>query len=607
MPRAAAAAAEVGDNPKAVALLLLLAAILYELPGAPLPEPSPEVRARVEAALVRVRTGREEEVERGVRELAFVGEPALGLVLKRLNRAGPGERLMLLVSMSRVPRAAPLLERARSDLSAPVRAWFAPLVAEPQPPLKELAARYIQFLSIAEKERLQDHRGDYEEHIRKLRELTDEELKVAIEEMEYARLLQDHLPRMRDPLFAKLVQARRKEAALMFAERGALALRDGELEPSMRDPLFVTYLALLREKDNAFHAAVVALVALGPEIDPVLSGLLRNETHEPRVILRLRCAVRADRGRGLYSDLSAYRPEVQRTLLDLAPEILQPKAVLAAGEWGARSSDASVRRRALALLATYPAPAGAAAARALLDPEREDLRSPDFIAAAQLLARAGLAEDLARLAALAEIQVPQTDTARARRLSSLRVAAVRGLRGFEGAGREQLAERYFAAQSPLLRGLGIQLTRDRSGLERRLAEAEEAALIRALALRLLEVHGLDATAPVLTALRRLDPLRRGTLLQRLRRLDAVEALVELAQDDDPALQRAALRHLLSFEKLDARFVGDGRIGGVDACCIRSRCWHWPGVLERWHAMAWDLPWSATRRGSSRGQLAWPGS
>ncbi|MCZ6574157.1 MAG: hypothetical protein O7C98_13445 [Planctomycetota bacterium] len=536
-----------------MALLLLLATTLYELPGAPLPEPAPEVRLRVEAALVRLRQGREEEVERAVRELAFAGEPALGLVLKRLNEAGPGERLLLLVSMSRVPRAAPLLERARSDPSAPVRAWFAPLVTEPTPPLKELAARYIKFLSIAEKEKLQDHRVDYEEYIRKLRELTDEELKVAIEELSNALLLQDHLPRMRDPAFAELVRARRKEAALEFAKRGARALRTGELAPYRGDPLFVTYLALLREKGNAFHTAVVALIALGPEIDLALAGLLGQETHEPRVILRLRSAVRADRGRGLYGDLSVYRPEVQRALLDLAPEILDPQEGIVAGEWGTRSGDAGVRSYALALLASYPAPAGVASARALLDPEREDLRSPDFIAAAQLLARAGLAEDLARLATLAEIQVPQADTACARRLSSLRVAAVRGLRGFEGVGREQLAERYFASESPILRGLGVQLARDRAGLERRLAEAEDAALMRVLAQRLLEVHGLDAAAAVLDALRRLGPSQRVVLLQRLRRLDAVEAFVELAEDDDPALQQKALGHLLSFEQLDARF------------------------------------------------------
>jgi hypothetical protein len=107
-----------------VLLLTLLLAGLYELPGlADQPAPDAARGARIEAAMTTIRTGAGDEVDRAVRELALCGEAALSALVRRLNEAEPGERLLLLAAASPMPRAAPLLEQAKKDPHPAVRAW----------------------------------------------------------------------------------------------------------------------------------------------------------------------------------------------------------------------------------------------------------------------------------------------------------------------------------------------------------------------------------------------------------------------------------------------------------------------------------------------------
>ena len=129
-------------------ILVVLLAATYVLPDAPGPAPDAAQAARLARALASIRSG--DDADAGVREIALLGEVALPAVVARLNEAGAGERLLLLAAVSRMDRAAPLLEQARDDAHPAVRAWADRGRPRPRPPLRTLAARYLDGLAYGE-------------------------------------------------------------------------------------------------------------------------------------------------------------------------------------------------------------------------------------------------------------------------------------------------------------------------------------------------------------------------------------------------------------------------------------------------------------------------
>ncbi|MGQ0612627.1 MAG: hypothetical protein ACT4PV_02595 [Planctomycetaceae bacterium] len=519
-------------------LLAALLAALYTLPDGPaFPTPDPAATARLARALQSLAALEGEEADRAAREIALLGERALPATVRRLNEAPAGERLLLLAAVSRMPRAAPLLEQARNDPDPAVRAWATPPPRPPAPPLQALAARYLDILGLAEQPRRRE---------------VDDELRGLDPAAPPGPGAARHLSLMRDQAFARRVQAERRRAAEEFATAGARALQSGALQPRLDDASFVAFLALLREEGGARDLAVVAVVGLGEAVAPALESFLRREgSHDPGVIARILCAVRADRGRALFERLDALPPVAQRALLALAREALSPPETCALAEGLLASPDEYVRQVALDVLLRLPAPAGRAAARALLDPERAELTAGDFRRAAELLARAGESEDLPLLLGLAQLGAPADGTRASERLRRLKDEAVRALREWRGAGGEEAGAAFLASPSEGLRVLGLDMVRERARLERFVEEEPNPALAAAGIERLLALFGADAEAVALRALERFER-ERGKLLAALRAAGAVEALLGVAEGADPALRVAALRELGRVERVDPR-------------------------------------------------------
>jgi len=477
-----------------------------------------------------VRTGDADEGDRGVRELALVGVVALPAIVARLNAAESGERLLLLAAVRRIPEAAILLEQARKDKSAAIRAWVAGPPKRAPDDLRLLAARYLDLLALAEEKR---------------RVEADEDL--AGLEPGVGRPAKDFKTvrkRMRDRRLADAVQNERNRAALRFAHAGGRALREGRLRPGLSDPIFVAYLALLREENSSFYYALTALVSVGPPLAPVLEPLLTRENHDPRKILRLLFAVRHDGGRGLYAGFAAMRTDAQRAMVTLAPRVFEGEELVSRLESAAVSEEGDVRAVALDALLRLDAPAGRAIASGLLDATRYGI--VEFRRAARLLARAGPPYDL--LTQYAEVTVPDDGSEMAAQLRMLRRACIGALRTVRTVA---LAERFLKAESRQLRTLGIDLLDDPEALVAHARVEPDRGLAVAAGLRGLEL-GAEPRAIV-------ELLRRGgghlprQLFMVLRRLGAVDLLVELAQDEDESVSRQALQQIGHLAQLDIKY------------------------------------------------------
>ncbi len=544
-------------------VLLLLAG--YELldPGA-FPPPDAARAARIEKALAIVRTGEGANVDAAVRDLALCGEAALPAIVRRLNEAGGGERLLLLAAASPTARAAPLLEQARSDPHPAVRAWAQGPPREREPALRDLAREYLDLLAVAEPRAY----GEVESDLKPLGDRLGQR----------PATLETQRRRMQDSDVQDAVRKERARSATRFAAAGARALDRGEIAPDLGDAAFVAYVGLLREEDgNAASHAAAALVAKGEAVVPTLERLLDRENHDPKKIARILCSVGADGGRGLYGGFEGRLPEVQRALLDLAPDVLGGADLVGLLELAALLPDESVRTVALDALLELPPPAGREPARALLDPQR--YRPSDFKRAAQLLARCGDLEPLALFAALPEVpagpmgdqsggageesggdgeehedglRVPEARRQGGRagsapQLSSIRAAAQTALRSATGPAVETMGRGFLDAEAKGLRTLGIDLVRDRDLLVAH-ARAEPAAdLARAAVLRLLALHP-DAADTALELLAARGVPADTPVLQLLVACGRIDLIVGLGVASDNALQALA-----NLPVIDGRF------------------------------------------------------
>ncbi|MHC4340677.1 MAG: hypothetical protein ACYSX0_10770 [Planctomycetota bacterium] len=517
----------------------LLLASLYSLPdGLEIPAPAADAQVRIDEAMALVRRGDGAEAERAVRALALVGEAALPAIVRRLNEAQPGERLLLLSAVSRMPRAEILLEQAGRDPSRAIRVWRSgPPAREPES-LKYLAARYLDLLALAEEK----SRIDADQDLQGL----DPRVGRPTESFDSIR------KRMRDRALADSIQTQRRRAAMSLAVAGGRALRSGALKPSRDDPIFMAYLGLLREEDLSFLHALTALVAVGEPLAPVLEPLLEKENHDPRKLVRILCTVQPDGGGGLFKGLSAHRPDVQRALVRVAPESLSGKELESFLEKAAVAQDRSVRTAALDSLLDLEPPAGRRVGRALLEAGRYE--PADLRRATLLLARCGELEPLIEYAA---IDVPKDGSEMATWLENARrfsIAALRAHRDLTGAA---LGERFLRSESKRLRVLGIDLVSDPETLLTHAREEKEPVLARSAADRALEVGGRPFARQVVQLMRDAGEGRLpAKVLQSLRNHGCVELLIQLARDPVKDLRREALGQLGQLPAVDARYEAD---------------------------------------------------
>ncbi|HEX5138002.1 MAG TPA: hypothetical protein VFY93_13585, partial [Planctomycetota bacterium] len=509
-------------------LLPLLLLVAYELPDLEkIPAPDAPHASRIEKALATIRTGEGPEVDVAVRDLALCGECALGAIVRRLGEAPAGERLLLLAAASPMPRAAPLLEQARADEHPAVRAWAGPAKREKDPPLREIAEAYLDLLAVAE-QRLY---GDADEDLRPLRdriERREDSFEVRRRRFREDKELQE------------VLRGERDRAATRFARAGALALERGEMRPDLEDPVFVLFTALLREEGDAAYYATVALVHAGEKVAPALEVLLGRESQEPKKIVRILRAIRPEGASRLYDGFLVRRPDIQHALVDIAPEVLEGKALVAFLEEAAAEADESVRIAALDALLELPAPAGREPARTLLDPER--FGPGEYKRAAELLARCGELEPLELFATLPPAPPgPSGDTPR---ISNLRAAAQTALRGASGDAVEAMGRRFLEAESKGVRTLGIDLVRDRDALVARARAEPGDDLARAAILRLLALHP-DAAETAVEILHARGLEADTPVLRRLLDAGRVDLVVTLA-----ATQSAALHILSNLPSID---------------------------------------------------------
>ncbi len=537
-------------------LLLILVAAGYELPdpGAFAP-PDATRAARIEKALAIVRTGEGGNVDAAVRDLALCGETALPAIVKRLNEAGGGEKLLLLAAASPMAQGAALLEQARSDPHPAVRAWAQGPPHEREPALRDLAREYLDLLAAAEPRTY----GDVATDLRPLRDGLGQR-PATVETLRR---------RIQDSDVQNAVRKERERSATRFAVAGARALARGEIAPDLADAVFVAYVGLLREEDgNAAARATAAIVAKGEAAAPALEQLLDRENHDPRKIARILCSVRPDGGRGLYADFERRLADVQSALLDIAPGVLEGADLLSLLEHAALLPDESVRTAALDALLELPPPAGRDPARSLLDPQR--FRPSDFKRAAELLARCGELEQLAPFAALHEDhgparkepgrgvgrsgrrvedgegerdhggppEVPAGPLGDAPQLSSLRAAAQTALRGATGPAVENMGKGFLGAEAKGLRTLGIDLVRDPATLLAYARSEPASDLARAAVLRLLSLDPGSAEAALDLLAARGIPADTP-VLQILVACGRVDLLVGLGATSDVALHALA--------------------------------------------------------------------
>ncbi|MHC4959082.1 MAG: hypothetical protein ACYTGN_11980 [Planctomycetota bacterium] len=493
---------------------LLLVAQTYALPSG-LPAPDAVQQKRIDAALAAVRGGGSV----AVRQLALVGDVAIPAVVKRLNAAPPAERLLLLAALRPMKAAAPLVDAAKKDPSPAVRAWAEGAPAPPEPDLRRLAARYLDLLALAEEKR----RVEVDVDLKGM----EPRLGRPIETFAHVK------ERMRDRRLADQVQYERKLVAARFARAGAL------LQPTRANPVFMAYLALLREESGAALFYVLpALVDMGERLVPVLEPLLEQENHDPRRVLRVLFAVRADKGVGLYERFDGFRPDTQRALVKLAHGVLAPEPRAAFYAQATRVKDGSVRAAALEELLALPAPAGAEAARDVLKPGA-DKSILAHRRAALLLARAGVLEPLAEYA---EIEPPDDKAEVSGDLGRIQRACIAALRD-HGA---SLAERFLRSSSPRVRYLGAELETDGKRLLQLAYGERDAKFARHLGRRAAETGDEQVAREAVAFLRRGDTRVHLGVLRGLRRRGFAGLLAELAPDEPRALDQ-----LSQFEALPA--------------------------------------------------------
>lgn len=512
-------------------LAALLLAAVYSLPdGQNQPAPDPAQQARIVRALETIRKGEGESADFAVRDLALVGEPALPIVVARLNEAPANERLLLLAAVRRIPRAAALLEQAAKDPSPAVRAWVQRPPAHKPQDLRYLAARYLDLLALAEEKRRVDADRDLEGLVPRVGH--------PMETFEPAR------ERMRDRRLADDIQAERAVAAGRFARAGAQALREHRLVPSLKDPVFMAYLALLREEGWPLFYALPALVSLGEPLAPVLEPLLFRENHDARVVFRILAAVRADRGAGLYPRLLEFPPDAQGAMVALAPRILGGDALVELLERAALAKSGDVRATALDELLRLPPPAGKGVARTLLDPGPYE--GSDFQRAAKLLARCG---ELDLLASYAEVAVPDDGSERAAQLRQLQRICAKVLRSDGGDAGAAVGERFLGSESQRLRTLGVDLIRDPARLVELARAHPDAGTRSELATRALLLGGRKVAGEVIAILR-----AEGDIPLKVFHMLADEGCVDelVALTSDPAVRDRALDQLAQLPSIDPK-------------------------------------------------------
>jgi hypothetical protein len=560
-----------------IAVAVLLLAGIYQLPDAGgINAPDAAQQARITQALQVLKGSDWETGESAVRDLALVGEVALPAITKRLNEAEAGERLMLLAAVSHMPRGRPLLEQARRDPHVAVSAWVSGPPPRKETDLRELANRYLDLLALAEEKLREDADKDlnwvkdrprgkedeeeeeeregeveeFEERERDEHESEGDAERSEGEDKESRRrrlLIETMQDRMADQALARAVQRRRQRVALRFAREGAAALRAGRLAPDLTDRVFVAYVGLLREEEAwPFYYAATAIVSLGERAVPALEELVTRPNHDARKVLRLLFAVRRDRGRGFYAQVGRFRPEVERTLVVLAPTVLEGKELVAFLERAAAVEDATVRSAALDGLLALPPPAGGEVARRLFDPARFGGRT-EFKRAALLMARAG---DLELLEQYAAVDIPVVESERSKQLQRLRSATMTALRETEGPALAALGERLLAGGTTQARTLGIDLLRDPQKLLAVARAEENESLVKTAVERALEQGAPPREALAVLSARRMSVPYAA--LQGLRKRGEIAVLIELAGSADERSRRDALNALAGLGTLDAK-------------------------------------------------------
>ena len=251
----------------------LLAAALYALPDGYVPVvPDAGQQARLDRALTELRGHDLSKRERAARDLALIGDPALPAIVARLNQAGSAERVALLMSIARLPAAAPVIEQAQRDPDPAVRASTSPPKREPEK-LARLAARYIDLVALTGETNRKEFAGQ-------LKGLTPELVRP---EEQYEQLRE----RLGDQQMDGAIQYEYRVHSLRFARAADAALRSGSLKPDLDDPVFVAFLGLLYDEEVAALNAVRTLVAIGEQAAPALEGLLDRKRHDPRTILHI--------------------------------------------------------------------------------------------------------------------------------------------------------------------------------------------------------------------------------------------------------------------------------------------------------------------------------
>lgn len=286
------------------ALLILFAqpAAPYALPeGTSITAPTAVQQVRIERALTALQGREPGPRERAVREIALIGAPSLPAVVVRLNAGDRAERALLLTAIARLPEARRLLEQARGDPAAIVRAAVDAPHQAPRS-LAQLAARFVDLLALTRNAKREEITAQLqglkpglartkEQYDAMRRYLGDDEVDRAIRE-EY------------------------RVVSWQFARAGRDALKRGALKPDLAEPVFVAYLGLMYDEEMAAVVAVEGLVESGSAATNALKQLLDREGHDPRLIGHLLTAVGS--GSALMAKDGKKRPNVRFAQIEMA-------------------------------------------------------------------------------------------------------------------------------------------------------------------------------------------------------------------------------------------------------------------------------------------------
>jgi len=499
----------IGSNTTVSQILaLLLAAALYSLPGdyAP-PAPDSAQQARIERALAAAHGTDLAKREHAARDLALIGESALPAVVARLNKADSAERVLLLTAIARLAAAQPVLDQARRDPAAAVRAVASPPQREPET-LSRLAARYIDLVVMAR----ETNRKEFTGHLKGL----DPELTRS--EEQYERLRE----RLGDEKMDGAIQWEYRSLSYRFARAADAALRSGKLRPDLDDPIFVAFLGLLYDEEVAALNAVRTLVALGESAAPALDGMLDRKGHDPRTILRILAAA-GQAKRAMARDASEW-PELRYAQIEMAPRALPKSEAIAFLVSALRDDESRNRRLAMeGLLALGPVPADRLLARS------DSFSDEEWTLALRLRWAAGEKQ------ALREALLSTAGKLRGAR------RVLRSLRDDE---RRPLLSWMLDSESPELRWLAVDYLTD---VERLLAIAKsgnDARLCRSAVRRAIELGSAAGLASVA------NPDRR--LVRTLRENGFTDEVVALALGSDEKITRLALNELRFADRIDAK-------------------------------------------------------